>query len=101
MIFDDDNSPMPIGAMPDFVVTLIPPTQVALPQGRPGTILIMDPMIYHIVRDIVMKKITSEQVQQFLADAAGQVQMHPPKDRPIPNSNWNGKTFDEKDNRPT
>lgn len=101
LIFDD-NSPMPIGAMPDFILTLVPPTeQSPMAQGRPGTILIMDPMVYHVVRDIVMKKITSEQVQQFVADAAMQAQMQSPPMEEIPNSNWDGKTFDEKDNRPT
>lgn len=93
LIFDDD-SPMPIGAMPDFILTLVPPTeQNPMAQGRPGTILIMDPMVYHVVRDIVMKKITSEQVQQFVADAAMQAQMQPPMDEPWTDKNWDGKSW--------
>lgn len=102
MLFDD-TSPMPIGAMPDFIVTLTPPSeQCPMNQGRPGAILIMDPAIYHVVRDIVMKKITSEQVQQLMIDGAKAAQQdeaqvieveEPKEDGPIPDSTWDGRTW--------
>ena len=80
------------GEMPDLIFTLVPPSkETPLDITREGVLVVIDPGMYHIVRDILIRGQTRETMIRESIELAAKLAIQDQAN--IPDNKWDGKTW--------
>ena len=84
------------GEMPDLIFSLMPPTkEYPLHTTRDHSLMILNPELYHIVRDILVRSQTRETMMREAIETAKHLSQQDKEQ--IPDTNWDGKVWKPED----